>query len=84
MLGAAVADDFRIVWTMDASSRPGLSAHAEDEMIGLGNAARPLHAIDQAQERHNVAGAGFRDGVVQAGEGTDVDHERPSGIMSII
>ena len=44
-------------------------------MVGLGDAARPLHAVDQAQQRDDMAGAGFRDGVVQAGEGADVDHD---------
>ena len=40
-------------------------------------AGRPLHAVDQPQQRDDVARAGLRDGVVQAGEGADVNHSCP-------
>ena len=48
--------------------------HAKDKVVGLDDAGWPLHAVDQAQQRDDMAGAGFRDGVVQAGEGADVNH----------
>ncbi len=51
----------------------------KDQMIFRRDMARPLHAIGQPQQRDNVFGPGFIDGGVQAGEGTDVNHERYLG-----
>ena len=67
-----------------AVDRRGDVVHAEDEMVAGRNAARALDPVDQPQQRHNVARLGLRDGVVQAGEGADVDHAMSSRITPII
>ena len=58
-----------------AVHRHGDVVHAEDQVVGLDDAGGPLHAVDQPQQRDDVARAGFGDGVVQAGEGADVNHD---------
>ena len=58
--------------------------HAEDQVVVRDDAVRPLHPVDHAQQRDDVARAGFVDGVVQAGEGADVNHELPSRIAAEI
>ena len=68
--------DMGLGWQDKALDRLYDVVHAEDQVIGRGNAASAAaRGRRQAQQGHHVAGAGFRDGVVQAGEGADVNHE---------
>jgi hypothetical protein len=55
--------------------------HAEDQMVLDPDAGRPLHAVDDPQQRDDVTGAGLLDGVVQACERADVNHAMGSRIM---
>ena len=57
-----------------AVERPGDVVHAEDEMVLRHDAAGPLHQVGVLEQRHHMARAGLRDGLVQAGEGADVNH----------
>jgi hypothetical protein len=58
--------------------RHGDVIHREHEMIFRRYVARPLDAVDQPQQRHDMACAGLVDRGVQAREGADVDHEGQS------
>ena len=48
---------------------------SEDEVVGGLDAVRPLHQVSVPQQCDDVAGAGRLDGVMQAGERADVNHE---------
>ena len=43
-------------------------------MVLRRDAAGPLHQVDVLEQRHHMAGAGLRDGLVQAGKRADVNH----------
>jgi hypothetical protein len=52
--------------------------HAEDQVVLGGDRARPLDQIDGPQQGDDMASAGLRHRVMQAGERADVDHLGPS------
>jgi len=53
-------------------------------MIGRHDTAWPFDAVDDAEQRHDMACAGFGNGVVQTSERADVNHSNESRIAALI